>query len=574
MAHRSPALVSMLALVACASDDAWVPEPMPSELAVGEARELELRYLRLDVEGYEKTHTLADLRAMPRRVLQDIWLLDLDVAPLMTNSLAQMAQMSDQDAAMQPQAAQNMRKLLNMTPDNAVLEGTNLEALIDLSAAVGIPPAHALANLLSRGVTDEFCTPDFVAEVMLENVIGTHPNAILRKGPVDDAHPDGLYPVAPRSLPVTLADVVTNFEDMADRFGATGDHPGFVAAAHGVTVIEDSFAMKSKVNANALPFKGVDASIADVASVNSIAGQIETLHDFDDPDWIVMEGLVPDPRVEELTFRVLENDAFMPGGTTMEPAPNGGSPAWDLPPWEFEHLIAEMAQREIATIPAHCDAYQLGTGVDAFTACIDETGWVVLETFNDVGSPPAPAYLWDLDLEIAQVRLHDGGLAEGEADVEITLRDIEVGVPADVIVEQVKTNIQANPEALAEFASLITDSTVGEADFYYVRLDESAPASQQGDWLFFVGEADIALDDEGGPVRPYAYASPGFFADAELSSKVSTTENVDGDVEHEKVQIEPGATVYIGDDGGRVFRIEVGDKPSRARIALRVTRLE
>jgi hypothetical protein len=408
---------------------------------------------------------------------------------------------------------------------------------------------------------------------MLDHVVGTHPNAQSRRGPVDDEHPDGLWPVAPRSIPLTLADVVTNFEDMAERFGPVEGHPGFVTEARGITVIEEDFVMRTKVNANALPFKGIDLTNGNVASVNSIAAQIETAHDYDDPDWMEIEGLVEHPKVEQLTFRVLEDDAWIPGGDTREPTPYGNSPAWDLDGWVFERLIAEMAFVKTAEVPAHCDSYELGTGAEAFTACIDETGWVTLETFNNVGSPPPPAYLWDLDLEIAEVRLHDGGLAEGEADVELTIRDVDVGVSPDELIEQTRKNIALYPEALAEFASQITNSTVGDADFFYVRPANDAPASEAGDWLYFVTAEDIRLDEEGNPVRDYAYAAPGFFADADLTQKVSGLDEVDGDTTHEKVRVQTGDALYVGDDDGAVFEVRIGQKPSRSRLAIEMTRI-
>jgi hypothetical protein len=573
---RSCCLALLLgAMIGCHEDPVSIAEDTPpTELAVGETRSIELRYLRLDVEGFRKEHSLAELRAMPRRVLEGVWLLDLDVRPLMINALEKLRALPPDEVAELSLAAQNMRTLLEMTPDNAVLEGTNLEELVALSASVGIPPARALANLIDANVTDDFITSAIVAEVMLEGVIGSHPNAQFRRGPVDAEHPDGLHPVAPYSIPLTLADVVTNFEDMAERFGPVGDHPGFVVEARGVTVVEEAFSMTSSVSANALPYKGVDLGTAALASVNSIASQIATVHDFSDPEWMMIEGLVPEPKVEQLTFAVRENDAFIPGGTDPEPTGQGSSPAWDLPPWQFERLLIEMARRETASIPAHCDAYELATGAVAFTACIDASGWVVLETFNDIGSPPDPAYLWDLELEIAQVRLHDGGLAEGEADVELTVRDVPVGVPPEELIEQVRQNLAANPEALREFASLITSSTVGDADFYYVRVGKDATTPGHGDWLFFVDEHDIRLDDDGEPVRPYAYAKPGFFADQALTTKLSSTEEVDGDDTHEKVFIVPGDVLFVQDDATRVFRIEVADKPSRARISLDVTRVK
>jgi hypothetical protein len=570
------ALASVVAMLGGCAEDTVASigaEEVPPAMAVGETRNVELRYMRLDVEGFKNELTLEELRAMPRRILQDVWLADLDITQLMVNSLVRLRELSDDEVAELGQPAQNMRRLLLFTPDNAVLDGTKLEELVALSAAVGIPPAKALANLFGTEVTGDFIPPEIVAEVMLDLVVGSHPNAQLRRGPVDAEHPDGMWPVAPRAVPLTLADVITNFEDMAERFGPAGDHPGFVAEARGITVIEEDFRMSTLVNANALPFKGLDLTNASVASVNSIAAQIETAHDYSDPDWIQIEGLVEDPRVERLTFTVLEHDEWVPGGETREPLPFGSSPAWDLEPWIFERLISQMAQVKALEVPAHCDTYELGTGADAFTACIDETGWVELTTFNDVGSPPPPAYLWDLDLEIAQVRLHDGGLAEGEADIELTINDVAVGVSPEELIEQTRKNLELHPAVLAEFASLITDSTVGDADFYYYRPPVDAAAADQGDWLYFVVESDLRLDDEGHPVRDYAYDAPGFFADADLSEKISSVEEVDGDELHEKVRIVPGDELYAQDDEGNVFRLIVGDKPGRARVTLDVTRV-
>jgi hypothetical protein len=107
-----------------------------------------------------------------------------------------------------------------------------------------------------------------------------------------------------------------------------------------------------------------------------------------------------------------------------------------------------------------------------------------------------------------------------------------------------------------------------------VRGVESLPADEQGDWLFFVHEDDIGIDDDGSPLRDYGYTTPGFFSDAALTSRVSDTTLVDGDTLHEKVRIAPGDELYFADDDGRVFRIAVLEKPSRARIAFELTRME
>ena len=563
MKSMRSALALALLLVACGEPAALVPETSQAvALSVGETRTIQLRHTRFDVEGFVEEHTLEDLRRMPRRVLEDIWLLDIDVTPLTTNALEQLREMDSAQAAMLPQPVQNMRTLLTVTPDNVVLEGTNFEELAELSAAVGIPTARAFGNLLEVEVTDEFVPPDIVAEVIADNLISTHPNAQWRKGPVDDEHPDGLYPVAPRSIPLTMADVVTNFEQLGTRFGPVGDHPGFVVAAHGVSVIEEDFRMRSRVNVNALPYKGIDLGDASEASVTAVGDEIDNLHDFSRDDWIELEGLAPDPRVETLTFRVEENPGFVPGGTSRMPEGKGDSPVWSNPVWEFESILAEMARRTVDRISDHCDDYDLATGAVAFSACIDGAGWVTLETFNNIGSPPDPAYLWDVNLEIGQARLHDGGLAEGEANVEFTVENVSVGVPPEELIEQLKANIRAQPEVLREFATLLLDNAQGDADFFYRREDDE-------DRLVFIIPADIRLDEEGAPVRDYAYDAVGFFSDDRLTDRVSA-EGEDG---RESVAIEPGDVLYVGDDEGAVFRIDVADKPSRARVELDVTRV-
>lgn len=578
MRRRTTLIASALALglsaISCGDDPVDIPEAVePGPVAVGENRDVELRYLRLDVVGFDNRLSLEQLQDMPRKILEDVWLADLDITPLMINSLEQLRELPDEEVEQLGVPAQNMRELLTMTPDTANLEGTSLENLIALSGSVGIPPARALANLLAVGVTDDFIPPEIVAEVMLRHVVGSHPNAQTRNGLVDDEHPDGRYPVAENSLPLTLADVVTNFEDMAERFGPYDNaqtgvfHPGFVSTARGLTVVAEEFVMSTKVNANALPFKGTDLTNVSLASVNSIGAQIETAHDYSDPDWMDIEGLVQEPRVEELTFTVFENDAFIAGGTSREPAGQGNSPAWDLPEYEFEHLIMQMGKELAGQIEPHCDEYTLGTGTLAFRACVEEDGWVIMETFNDLGDPPPGQYLWDLFLEIAQVRLHDGGLGEGEADVAMSLTNVDVGVDPELLITQTRENLEANPEALREFASLITNSTVGDADFYYVRAEDE-------DWLFFVDEDDIRLDDEGVAVRSYDYANPGFFSDQGLSNKVSSTELVDEDADHEKVRIQAGDVLYVEDDDGQVYEVRVTDKPSRAKVALDVVRVD
>ena len=549
------------------------PEP---ELASGETRRIELRSLRFDVEGFEQVLTLEDLRALPNSTLDDLWLLDLELTPLVHNALTQLKELPADEVADLPPAAKNMRTLLKITPDNVDLSGTSLEDLINLSSAVGLPPAKALGDVFEIGVSENFIPIEANTQAVVAGLIGSHPATQVREGPIDAEHPDGMWPVAPNSLPITLGDVVSNFDGLADRFGPVqtelGMHPGFIDAAEGFSVVEDEFAMTVKVNLNALPFKGADLTDVSGASVNSVSSQIATIFPTDDPDWMRVDGLVESPSISLMTVVMVENDAFVASGDARDPAPTGNSPVWELPPWEFERVVAEMTMLSAQDISEHCTSYELGTGVQAFEACIDTSHWIEFQTFNNVGNPPPPSYAWDVVLELAQVRLHDGGLGEGEADIAFTLYDVPLGVAAEDIVDEIKANMAANPLALEDLAENLLANTDGFADFYYVRPPPDAPAAEQGDWLFFVTEADIPVDDDG-PARCYAYDNPGFFADPGLSQKLSDTTSVGGDTGHEKIRVEPGDQVYVEDDAGRVYRIDVAEKSSPSTIALDVTRM-
>jgi hypothetical protein len=66
----------------------------------------------------------------------------------------------------------------------------------------------------------------------------------------------------------------------------------------------------------------------------------------------------------------------------------------------------------------------------------------------------------------------------------------------------------------------------------------------------------------------------GFYADKAMTTKISDTRDVDGDTVHEKIKVKSGDTLYIMDDDGRRFRIDVGDKPSDHWINLDITRVE
>lgn len=566
-----------LLLTGCFEPITVVQDLPQGEIQAGATREVELRALRLDVEGFQQTLTLDDLKSLPRATLEELWLLDLEMQPLVTNTLLFVRDAPPEQLG--NQAAINMQRLLRFTPNDVDFSQTDMEEMLALSNSIGAPPAKAIADLLQINRADNVIPLEVAAEALTVGLIGSHPSGQTRRGAVTPAHPDGVYPVTPGAIPVTLADVVDQFENLTEKFGPVAlpdgtTHPGFIEEASGFTVIEEEFGMTVKVNLNALPYKGVDLTNGSVASVNSINTQIESIFDTSDPDWLQVQGLVPEPSIQKLVVQVTENPMRIFPGRSEMPLPHGDGAVWDLPPWQFERLVAQMA--EIVTFDKplpNCVEYTVGAGTVVFRGCVEASGWTTFETFNNAGNPPPDMYLWDLQLDMAQVRLHDGGLAEGEAHVAFEMKDLLVGINSTQMVERIKANFAANPRALGELASLTNETTVGAADFYYYRAREGGSAETAGDWLYFIAPTDIPRADDGGFIREYSYPAPGFFSDEGLTQAIHGTADVDGDTAHLKVRIEPGQTLFTADDVGRVYRIEVREKPSRARIALGVTRI-
>jgi hypothetical protein len=381
-----------------------------------------------------------------------------------------------------------------------------------------------------------------------------------------------------------------------------------VQSASPIVAATDDFEMTVRVNLNALPYKGVDLGTAQIASVNSTESQVAEAFDFTTPDWMEIKGLVDNLVIDEMVMAIHENEDFVASGTSQTPAPRGNSPVWDLPLWQFERLIAQVALVRAETIESHCKAYPLEGEVDmpyeAIQVCIGEgafltdmgqscdfndhdpackfdptadapPNWVSLavDEIVKLDELPAQSYFWDILLEVAQLRLHDSGLAEGKADIAFALQNIAAGISTAELEKEIRDNIQENPAALAAIAELLNENTEGDADFYYYRASLDAPVEQRGDWLYFVTEGDIKNTTLGDPVRPYDYPSPGFFADSKGQMKISDTVLLDGDTTHEKVRIEPGDVLYAQDADKQVFKIEVNDKPDRHVVSLTIERV-
>ncbi len=579
-------------LAACVPALTEPDDSAPKSLDREETREVELRFLRLDAKNFVQVLTKKDIKEkFPERVLRETWLLDMPLEPLIRNALTALIQTPAEEAYTLEASSQNMWKLLNMTPANTALDGTSLAPLLGVGKAVGLAPSLILSDLVDLAPNDTIITVDLTTEQVLSHVVATHPNAQKRRGPVTLKVTDGLYDVAPNSMPVSLWDVVTDFAELPTNFGRAGEHPGFIASAKPIVAATDDFAMTVAVNLNALPYKGVDLTAVTVASVNSTSSQIGGVFDFSTPDWLKIQGLIPELVIDEMEMAIYENSAFIKGGTAQAPAGQGDSSVWKLPLWEFERLIADVARVKADDIPDHCTIYSPEGDVEmplqAVHVCTGDNGnpddgiepadWTTITVDESVlldSPPPTPAYFWDILLEVAQVRLHDGGLGEGEGDIAFKLRNIPAGITTAALEKQIRDNIQQNPAALAALAELLNENTEGAADFYYYVPTPAAPAEQQGDWLYFITADDIKNNTSGDPERKYDYAHVGFYSDRALTTKVSSDLDIDGDSSHEKVKITAGDVLYIEDDAGSVFEIVVNEKPERQRIALSVTRVE
>ncbi len=573
------ALWSACVVMGCGDPDPAISRA-PTRIGVNDTREVELRFLRFDVSNFEKRLTRADILAMPKETQNRLWLLDLDLSSgasspqLLDNALAAIRALDPNTLG---QAERNMQALLTMTPDTAELSGTDIERLIDLAPLLGVAPQQVLADLFHINVEDPFLSDQIVSQTILDQVISTHPNTRTRSGPITEEHPDGIYPVAHGSLPVTLGDVVSDFENIGERFGPYErngvTHPGFVAGETRASVLTEDFALTVRANANALPYKGIDLTDGSSASVNSVRSQIQALFDFDDPNWLRVEGLVQGiPKIDSLSFRIVEANTFIKGGRTPVPAGIGSSPAWELAPWTLERVLIGAAQRAFHQLTSQVSYTSPGKTSPLFEAVVTE-GWQTITVQGGLGSPPPSSYVWDMLLEIAQVRLHDGNLQEGMANVEFKLENIPLGTDTATLEQIMRENLQQNPYSLLDIAEQIIDTTEGAADFYYYRASPSNTANLQGDWLFFVNPDDIAVDEQGAPVREYAYGSVGFYADAALTTKVSALTPLDGDIDHEKVRLDDHPELYVSDDSGAVFRLVAGDKPSPNRRLLTITRV-
>ncbi|TVR00475.1 MAG: hypothetical protein EA398_11255 [Deltaproteobacteria bacterium] len=413
-------------------------------------------------------------------------------------------------------AERNLRRLLAMDLDTADLAGTRLENLLTVAEGIGLPAPRVLAELLDLSPLEPIADLDIVTDVTLERLVGAHPEVRIERGEA--------------LLAISLHDALRDLGPLAERLGPAGEHPGIVDGPVRADLFEPGFRMRVRARSRLERFEGVDVSMGrkDYSQRRPDGPLAEV--DFLDPDAFDVIGLVDEPTAD-MRLRILEAPVFFVAGTGRRenPVPDrpgffrGGSSVWDEPPWVLEGLIAETAYR----IFSHRFAgqgwqrtlrYDAGAIRDA--AVLDwDRGWLTIETAGGVGQPPPPGYVWEFLTEVFQVRLHDGGIPEGEAHVAFTLRGVHVGIDADTLVERLRTPLQEQADQLLE-AILGTEPLYPDTtDFHFVPagIDGSPPSLRR-------------LPDAGGFYRDEALSVPA--TGVERSSDPRRVRAVEGEALH------------------------------------------
>ena len=532
-----------------------------SQIAVYRRRAVELTAHGLDELGGPLKLTLskAQLKALiPADKAADLVLYYLDIRPLLLEALAAIKapQAYGVDTSSWGPAEWNMQKIITMQPDNTDLTGTSFEKLAEVSGALGVATPLMLAEIAQIQPTDTYLTTQQVADALFRTVLSSHPALVP-----DPA--DGI-----KKVPISLADALNDLADLHTKLGPSGNHPGVLYDATPSAVLMADFEMTIAGKSNLRPFEGVDLSAGKAWLLSKKAGADVVTFDFLDPKSFTVKGVANEPQVD-LFFRIREHKGYVKAGNSPTANPvdgfaKGNCAAWNLPPWTFEHMVIDLvyhAYRKLhfATGFKKVLSYDVGTLKDAAKASWNK-GWLTITTIAGLGSPPPPGFWWDMVAELAQVRLHDGGLKEGEANLRLAVTGVTVPVTAEEIIDRSRKLFEEQKSKLAAASIGDHSSYDSECDLFLVRLKDGGLA------LFYVTPDDI-------PAAAKKHAKPGLFADATLTNKLSTTAaGSTGDGVHEKLALFPDQelTLYAADVDGSVWQLQVlqtSDKRARVRLA-------
>lgn len=463
---------------------------------------------------------------VPEEDQRALVLLRLDLEPLVREAILAILEGDVEDPGI---AEQNLQRLLSMSADTADLRGTRLEELLEIAGGIGLPAPRLLAELLGLDPLDPIADVDTVVAVTMDLFMATHP-AVEREG-------------GRLVLPLTLHDTLRDLEPLSERLGPAGRHPGLIDGPVSANLFEPGFRMRIAARSRLQRFDGVDVQRGrkDFAQLAPEGPLAEV--DFLDPEAFSIVGLVDLPTTS-LRLQVLESPEFLSAGTLRQAGEDparpgffrGGGAVWEEDPWVLERLIAETGYRIFVDRWAEQNwrrtlRYDAGAIVDAAVKEWDR-GWLTIRTAGGVGAPPAPAYAWEVLTEIFQVRLHDGGLAEGEANVAFTLRDLPVGLDAESLVEALRPLLQAD-------ADRFVDAVLGDSPLQ----------SDATDFHFVPG----GFDGYPPSLRRREGAGP-FYLDAALSTPAQGVAQRD---DASRVAIRPGDVLWLRAEDERLYRVAV-----------------
>jgi hypothetical protein len=395
--------------------------------------------------------------------------------------------------------ARNMLALLQMTPDSARFEGTALQPVMDLALALGMPPSKLLSELLQIAPTDTFLPTPVLVDVLMERLVATHPAL------------QGAPPCTPGALPVSLADALTDMATLENTLGPAAPHPGLVAGQPAGKVLTGTTRMRLTAASQLVRHAGVDLQ-SGKAWVHAPPSGAAVLT-FDFQDGFALDGL-PDFPLVDLDFQLFQAPGVLPGGAEKGDSPpdfpRGTSKAWELAePWLLEGVVIDAAYRAYSRAWAEADHaatlhYALGDLDPAATLDWDK-GWLEITTASGVGSPPAPSYLWDTLLDVAQVRLTDDGAQDpASAPIRLPLRNIPMPVTASQVQQETPGLLNQQAHRLSEVIAGLGPDAASPVDWVLLSVDGA---------LFLDSGARLAPDRDPG-------AATALFEDAALSAPV------------------------------------------------------
>jgi hypothetical protein len=506
-------------------------------------------------------------------VAEEILLIELDSTPLLTNTLNEVKNacgvdwqldnanpyhdcnltelgqsFKGPDNTWQTSAEYALVRILTMTPANSQVEGTSIEGIQEIADFVNLGGGFSqiLADSLQIERTEEFLTTDVVVESIRENLIATHPNT----------NSDG-------SIPITLADALDDLDPISSRLGPVGDHPGVLDPDFpcGSELLTEEFALNVVAQSNLRVLDGIDMSVGKdyMTVIDDRTGPTfddEAEIDFETEDGLSVEGIADESFVD-LRFQIFEHGSYVPAcygdGACPQNAPGnpvGAGTVWNHDTWLLEYLVAyggtlKYADLEHQQCYGGCWVTEVNIGQDGFPL-----GWAEFVVLFDIGSPPEDQYVWELINEVAQVQLHEtpyGSIAEGDANVEFTVLDVDVGLSGEETIEAVRPYLQDQASEIAGYLLGNYKDNNGPVDIYYRRASDEEP------YLFFVAQEDLIEGAE------YGWSTPGLFNDPELTDLASSTSipGVDDQLHHKLPMVMGEHTYYAADDEGGLYRLRI-----------------